>query len=224
MRPKLLTITGLAAAGALALLAGSQTWISFMLDGTHSLESVAGHDVNSAVSPIAIAIFAAALALTIAGRVFRRVLGALIVLLGAGLAALTISVVVRPLEAITGTITSLTGITGANTTSLVVWSQLSAWVWVCVAAGVIAALLGVTVVVWGGRWVTGGRKYDASAPTAATAAGQPDRISDWDALSGGDDPSDDEDLDADRTPDTDAESAADDDVAGEAPNGASDFR
>ncbi|WP_336659242.1 Trp biosynthesis-associated membrane protein [Leucobacter sp. USHLN153] len=198
MRPKLLTITGIALAGALGLLAGSQTWVSFMVDGTHSLETVAGHDVNAALSPIAIATVAAALALTIAGPIFRRVLGALVVLLGGGLAALTISVIAAPLAAISGTVTTLTGISGADTTSLVVWSDLSAWVWVSAIAGVVAALLGLTVVVFGGRWVSGGRKYDsgsaAPAATASSVGAKPDRISDWDALSGGDDPSDGEDI------------------------------
>ncbi|MFD5600539.1 Trp biosynthesis-associated membrane protein [Leucobacter sp. NPDC058333] len=189
MRPKLLTITGVALTGVLGMLAGSQTWISFMVDGTHSLEVVAGSDVNAAVSPISIAIVAAALALTIAGPIFRRVLGGLVALLGAGLAALTISVLAAPLTAITGTITSLTGISGSATTSLVVWSQVSAWVWVCVVAGVLAALLGLLVIVRGGRWVSGGRKYDASARANTASSGKPDRISDWDALTGGDDPS-----------------------------------
>ncbi|MGW9021145.1 Trp biosynthesis-associated membrane protein [Leucobacter chromiiresistens] len=192
MRRKPLTIAGVALSGALGLLAGSQTWISFMLDGTHSLETVAGHEVNAAVSPISIAIVAAALALTIAGPVFRRALGVLVVLLGAGLAALTISVLVAPLAAITGTITDLTGISGDATTSLVLWSSVSPWAWVCVAAGVLAALLGLVVALLGGAWASGGRKYGAAANAAGSAADSdaPDRISDWDALSEGDDPSD----------------------------------
>ncbi|KTR86598.1 Trp biosynthesis-associated membrane protein [Leucobacter chromiiresistens] len=195
MRRKPLTIAAVALTGALGLLAGSQTWISFMLDGTHSLETVAGHEVNAAVSPISIAIVAAALALTIAGPVFRRALGVLVVLLGAGLAALTISVLAAPLTAITGTITDLTGISGDATTSLVLWSSVSPWAWVCVAAGVLAALLGLVVAVFGGAWASGGRKYGAAANAAGSGArpGAPDRISDWDALSEGDDPSDAED-------------------------------
>lgn len=193
MRPKLLTVSAIALVGALGLLAGSQTWISFMIDGTHSLEVVAGHDVNAAVSPISIAMVAAALALTIAGPVFRRVLGVLVALLGAGLAALTVSVVAAPLTAITGTITALTGISGAATTSLVVWTQLSAWIWACVVAGVLAAVLGLVVALFSGTWAAGGRKYDAAPRPDTATAGAPDRISDWDSLSGGDDPSDGDD-------------------------------
>lgn len=190
MRSKLLTISGIALVGALGLLAGSQTWVSFMVDGTHSVETVAGHEVNAAVSPISIAIVAAALALTIAGPIFRRALGVLVALLGAGLTALTMSVLVAPLTAITGTITSLTGISGDGTADLVVWSRLSAWIWVCVVAGVLAAILGLLVAVLSGRWVAVGRKYDAASRPNAVSSNTPDRISDWDALSGGDDPSD----------------------------------
>ncbi|SJN11412.1 Tryptophan-associated membrane protein [Leucobacter sp. 7(1)] len=175
-------------AGGVGLMAGAQPWVSFMLDGTHELVPVTGHEVNPALSPVAIALVAAALALTIAGPVFRRVLGGLVVLLGAGLVALTAGVIANPLAAVTGKITELTGITGGAATNAVVWSQLSTWAWVSVFAGVAAAVIGLLVVVFGGRWVTGGRKYDTGGAASKRADGGTDRISDWDALSDGDDP------------------------------------
>lgn len=192
MNSKLLTLGGIAAAGAVGLLAGAQTWVSFMLDGTHDLVAVTGHDANAALAPVAIAILAAALALTIAGPIFRRVLGVLAALLGVGLIGLTAGVIASPLGAVGGKITELTGIAGGATANAVVWSQLSVWAWVCLVAGVVAVLLGLTVLVFGGRWVSGGRKYDANR--AQAASGAPDRISDWDSLSDGDDPSGDDPL------------------------------
>ena len=96
MRAKLLSLGGIAVAGGVGLMAGAQPWVSFMLDGTHELVPVTGHEVNPALSPVAIALVAAALALTIAGPVFRRVLGGLVVLLGAGLVALTAGVIAKP--------------------------------------------------------------------------------------------------------------------------------
>lgn len=188
MRAKLLSLGGVAIAGGVGLLAGAQPWVSFMLDGTHELVPVTGHEANPALSPVAIALVAAALALTIAGPIFRRVLGGLVALLGAGLVALTANVTTAPLAAVSGRITELTGLTGGTTTSSVVWSQLSAWAWVSLVAGVIAAVIGVLIVVFGGRWVTGGRKYDSGKNAAARAGGGTDRISDWDSLSEGDDP------------------------------------
>lgn len=191
MRAKLPVLGGVALSGAVALIAGSQTWISFMLDGTHSVETVTGHAANAALSPVSIAIIAAALALTIAGPVFRRVLGALVALLGAGLVALTGGVLADPLAAAGGRITELTGIAGGAAGSAVLWSDVSVWGWVSALAGALAVVLGLVVLLLSGRWSSGGRKYD-SAPRAAGAAGAaPDRISDWDSLSEGTDPSDD---------------------------------
>lgn len=187
MRIKPVALGGIAIAGAAGLLAGSQTWISFMLEGTHSLETVTGHDVNAALSPVSIAIVAAALALTIAGPVFRRVLGVLVALLGAGAAALSIGVLANPVAALSGRVTELTGITGANGDAAVTWHQTAVWAYISVAAGALALVLGTTVVVTAARWTAGGRKYDAAA-RPETAGRGPDRISDWDALSGGGDP------------------------------------
>ncbi len=195
MRAKTLSLIGIALAGAVALIAGAQTWVSFMVEGVESLEAVSGHELNAALSPVALATVAAALALTIAGRVFRRVLGLLVALLGAGLTVLTWSVLVDPLRAITGKVAELTGITGSAAVSgvAVTGLQVSPWAYAGLVAGVFAALLGVCVLFLSGKWGAAGRKYEVdSAPVAAVpqaARGDaPDRISDWDALTGGEDP------------------------------------
>ncbi|WP_336650828.1 MULTISPECIES: Trp biosynthesis-associated membrane protein [unclassified Leucobacter] len=185
MRAKPISLAGIALAGGLALLAGSQTWISFMLDSAHAVETVTGHEVNAALSPVSIAIVASALALTIAGPIFRRVLGGLVALLGIGLVALTSTALLSPAGAISGRVTELTGIAGGDG-GAVIWSSLSGWAWACAAAGILAAGLGIAVVVTGGRWIAAGRKYDAAQSTPT--AGKTDRISDWDSLSEGGDP------------------------------------
>lgn len=191
MRSKLLILISVALSGALALLGGSQDWITFMLPGSHSVVAIHGHQVNAALSPIAIAVIASALALSIAGLVFRRVLGILIVLLGGGIVAIAAGAAVSPLGAASGRITELTGIAQGTGDPGVAWVQLSAWVWVTVAAGIVAVLLGGTVTLVSGAWATAGRKYDDTArsqPQESTGEGT-DRISDWDALSKGEDPS-----------------------------------
>ena len=187
MRAKFLMLLGVALCGALALIAGSQPWVSFMLDGTHSLETVSGNAANPAIAPIAIALVAAALALTIAGQVFRRVLGVLIAALGAGLAALSIGVVSEPFNAIAGRVTELTGLSGGSPGAGIAWESVGGWAYLSVVAGIVAAVFGLLVTFLSGRWAAAGRKYDSSPRPAAPAAGS-DRISDWDALSGGDDP------------------------------------
>lgn len=191
MRAKPAVLGGVALSGATALIAGSQTWISFMLDGTHSVETVTGNAANAALAPVSVALVAAALALTIAGPVFRRVLGVLVALLGAGLIALTGGVLADPLAAAGGRITELTGIAGGAAGSAVLWSDVSAWGWVSLIAGALAVVLGVVVLIFSGRWGSAGRKYDSAPKAEGAAGGAPDRISDWDSLSEGTDPSDD---------------------------------
>lgn len=205
MRPKLLTLLGVALTGGVALIAGSQTWVSFMLDSNHSAEVSTGHEINPALSPVSIALVAAALALTIAGPVFRRVLGVLVALLGAGLTALTWTVLASPLRAVAGKITELTGLTGGGgkvgeggvsiTWSQITWSQVSPWVYTSLVAGLIAVVLGAIVVIFGGKWGIAGRKYDSERKPRTSAESKPDRISDWDSLSEGDDPSGDDSSD-----------------------------
>lgn len=190
MRPKLMTLGGIAVAGGVSLMAGAQTWVSFMVEGAHSLEVAIGHDINPALSPVSIALVAAALALTIAGPVFRRVLGVLVSLLGVGLVALTWAVLASPVASISGAITELTGLTGGASGSAVTWIQVSPWVTANLVVGCIVAILGVLVLVFGSRWGAAGRKYDADASRRRSAQGGPDRISDWDSLSEGADPSD----------------------------------
>ncbi|MBK0421476.1 Trp biosynthesis-associated membrane protein [Leucobacter sp. CSA2] len=187
MRAKLLTLLLIAVSGGTALLAGSQPWISFVLDGETSPHSATGHVINPALSPIAIAIVAAALALTIAGKGFRVVLGVLVTLLGAGVVAMTLTSTSSPLGAVNGTITELTGITDG--VDQVMELAMTPWPWVTLAAGVLAGLLGLFVLITGRRWAQGGRKYESGTHEPGTKpTGKPDRISDWDALSDGDDP------------------------------------
>lgn len=186
MRAKTLLVGGTALAGAVALIAGSQTWVSFELAGVSGEEAVSGHEANAAATPVSLALVAAALALTIAGPAFRRVLGVLVALLGFGAAALAIGVLVDPVAAASGRITELTGIAGGSGGTEASGIGVAFWVYVAVAAGAAAVVLGIAVLVTSGRWGAAGRKYE-SAPKRGIPKGG-DRISDWDALSQGEDP------------------------------------
>lgn len=188
VRGKTLLLGGIAVAGALVLLGGSRDWITFLLQGSHSVEAITGHQVNAALSPIAIAIVVAALALTIAGAVFRRVLGILVALLGGGGIAIASGAVVAPLASAAGRVTELTGIVQGPGDAELVWVQVSAWAWVTIVAGVAAMLFGLAVTLFSGSWGAAGRRYGSQAESAK-AEQRGDRISDWDALSQGEDPS-----------------------------------
>lgn len=189
-------------AGALALLASVQQWIELrLLPGAATLEvlSVTGQETSSSLTLIALATLAAALVLTIAGRGFRRVIGVLIALLGAGLVAQGVSTLLDPLRRASGQVETVSGISGEAQATLVQSIDVSVWPAVTIALGAVLALAGLAVTVFGGRWKQGGRKYESGEQaklSRAAGAATGDRISDWEALSDGDDPTDFDDEDA----------------------------
>lgn len=193
MRSKLWLLSGIALAGALALFGATQVWVTLSLAAgaaaSDQLEAT-GQQLNQSLSPVALAALATAIALTIAGKVFRRVLGVLVLLLGAGVAAIAISVLRDPSAAVASRLAEVTGLEGSVQAGLVTAITVSPLVIVTLVAGVILALLGLPVLLLGGQWKTAGRKYEADSPRAQSADGEPDRISDWEAQNDGYDPSD----------------------------------
>ena len=192
MNSKLPLLAGIAIAGAVALYSATQAWVSLTLaEGAAAFGQleVTGQQVNQSLSPVAIAALAAALALTIAGKAFRRVLGVLVLLLGAGLGAIAVTVMRDPAAAATGRLAEVTGLAGSAQAGLVTSTQMSPMVVLALGAGVLLVLLGALVMLFSGRWKTAGRKYEADSGAARPASAEPDRISDWESLNAGDDPS-----------------------------------
>lgn len=191
MRSKLWLLAAIAIAGGLALYSATQVWVSLSLaDGAAAFGrlDVTGQQVNQSLSPVAIAALAAALALTIAGKVFRRILGVLVLLLGAGLAAIAVTVMRDPGAAVAGRLAEATGLAGSAQAGLITSTQMSPLVLLTLAAGALLVLLGVLVLLLGGQWRTAGRKYEADSGSSRSVSDEPDRISDWEALNAGDDP------------------------------------
>lgn len=191
MRSKLWLLAAIALAGGMALYSATQVWVSLSLaEGAAAFGrlDVTGQQVNQSLSPVAIAALAAALALTIAGKVFRRILGVLVLLLGAGLAAIAIAVLRDPTAAVAGRLAEATGLAGSAQAGLITSTQMSPLVLLTLVAGALLVLLGVLVLLLGGQWKTAGRKYEADSGSARPVSDEPDRISDWEALNAGDDP------------------------------------
>lgn len=220
MSSKKLIVSGLLLVGVLALISSTQSWVTIELAPGIAAQgelAVSGQQLSPPLAPLALALAALAVALTIAGRVFRLVLGVLAALLGIGVAASAIGVIQAPLAAAVAKVTELTGIGGIEATGpgVIAASHLAVWAPITVAAGVFGALLGLAVLVWGRGWAAAGRKYEtvhenAAADQAAensAAVVTHDRISDWDALSDGADPSD-----AELEDDSAADSAAETDI------------
>lgn len=184
-RERLLVVLGALAAGALAVLASTQPFATAVVAGISKPVVVAGSAASPALAPLGIVALALGVALTIAGRVARVVLGALLVLLGAGMVAAALPSVLDDAAGTGAAITAVTGLLDAG--DLVTARSGTAWPEAGTAAGVLAALLGLVVLVRGRRWSTGGRRFRADAAAAARST---DPIAEWDALSRGADPTD----------------------------------
>jgi hypothetical protein len=181
-RERLLVVLGVLVAGAGAVLASTQTFASAALTGSQHPVVVTGTQVAPALAPLGIVALALGLALTIAGRVARVVLGVVLVLLGVAIVSAALPSVLSDAAGTNGAITAATGVT--DVTALVASRAGTAWPVVAVLSGVLAGAVGLVVLLRGHRWTTGGRRYRADA----VAVDRTDPISEWDALTRGSDP------------------------------------
>jgi uncharacterized membrane protein (TIGR02234 family) len=173
---------------AVAVLAWSQPWVALELTDGRSL-AVAGDAAAPAIPPFALAGLALVGALTLAGLVFRVVLGLLQALLGVGIIASASLALADPIAAAAGPLTEATGVAGREAVrALVAASAVTAWPWVAVAAGVLAIVTGVAIALTASRWPQRSRRYDAVRFAAESGDARTERLDVWDALSDGDDP------------------------------------
>ena len=191
-RLKLTTIlAGILLAG-LALLSWTQDWFHVVVASPQGGDvplDVAGDVAGAPLSALSLASLALFGALTIAGRVFRVVLGVLQVALGVSVVVTTATALADPVRASGSAVTTATGVDGTDSIRGIVSSvEPTAWPWLGLVAGVLAALLGVATVLLAGAWPQATRKYSATRLVAADPAADPAAA--WDALSGGDDPTD----------------------------------
>lgn len=189
------TLVLVIAALALAVFGTTtQTWLTVHLDPTQLGQAVNSQDglqvqgskAATTVTALALVALAGGLAASIAGRIARWIIMALILLAAAGIVSAAAIVLADPLAAAQGSIAAATGITGSSV-------QVDATVFpaLAVVAGSLLALCAVAIVPAGRYWKTR-TKYDTAAPGtaggAAAPAGPADEIDSWDRLSRGDDP------------------------------------
>ncbi|CAN5169787.1 hypothetical protein BH11ACT5_BH11ACT5_00060 [soil metagenome] len=181
-RPKLLLIAAAAVFGGLTLIAWTQQWFVLTLTSGQALP-VAGQVAAPALSALGLASLALAAALSIAGRVFRVVLGVVEVLVGVLVAGSAIAAISHPVAASVATVTDAVGESGsAAVAALVASVAVGAWPWLAVLLGVLSALVGAGVLATTRRWPGPTRKYETGPADTTTPAGT------WDALSDGRDP------------------------------------
>lgn len=185
-RLKLLSLVGIALLAALIFADWSQTWFTLTVQGKPF--PVSGQVAGAALSALALASLALIAALAIAGRFFRVVLGILLAMLGVCVVAVSAFAIGNPVVAATSAITKATGVAGTQSVAkLVTSTSVTAWPVVAIVLGVLLTLLGLAIAPTARSWPDSGRKYTRSRLTEADTEAE-DPVSEWDALSEGDDP------------------------------------
>ena len=184
-----LVLAGLVLAGT-TLLSWTQPWFALVVDAPQggSVEVASDGDVaGGALAALALASLALVGALTIAGPVFRVVLGVLQALLGACVVTSALLAVGDPVGVSGSALTTATGVDGSRSLDDLVTSvATTAWPWVGLVAGVLTALHGAAVALTARRWPAATRKYQAVRLERADPSDDP--AATWDSLSGGGDP------------------------------------
>lgn len=159
-----IVVMGIVVLALLAFGSTTQTWLTVRLPQeavqTPDLR-VPGSDAATPVTAFALVALAAALAVSIAGRVARWVIAGILVLSGIGIAVSSASVALDPAaaaEPAIGAAIGVSGLAGADATA-------SAMPWLAVTAGALLVLAAAWVVLAGQTWGVN-RRYDAGASQA----------------------------------------------------------
>ncbi|MFT4219612.1 MAG: Trp biosynthesis-associated membrane protein [Microbacterium sp.] len=190
-RPRLLAVVATLSAGALGIVASTQTWLDVALKAGGDALSVAGAAAIPVLAPLCLATLALGAALSIVGTALRYVFGALSTAIAIALAAVTAPVAFQhPVSAVAAEVTKATGIAGdASVTALVAAITPTPWPVVSLALWVVLFAAGVFTLATARAWQRAGRRYDAGGEHAKAADDTPlDAIDSWDELSRGQDP------------------------------------
>ncbi|WP_167521589.1 TIGR02234 family membrane protein [Microbispora triticiradicis] len=195
-RSLLVWLAACAAGGGLALLAAGRRWVTLGAaggPGGAGQDGLTGGDLVAWLSPAALAALAAAVAVLAARGIGRRMIGGVVALLGAAVAAgawdgtrdATVAAAARAHA------------TAATVSGAAIPVESRAWVWPLLAAagGLVLLGSGAVAAVRGARWPGMSGRYERDAGHARTEPGRaPARDADramWDALDEGEDPTDD---------------------------------
>jgi uncharacterized membrane protein (TIGR02234 family) len=183
-------VVGAAAAGGLALIAGSQSWAAVTAERRAPLPPVdgvlSGADAAPLVPATGLVLLAAAVALLAVGRTGRVAVGLLLATAGGVLAWSGVRALSGGLDDAAGRLPGVGRSAGEVTVDVT-----GAWPALAVVAGLLGVGAGVLVVFRSRSWPAMGRRYER-APGPAPA-GRPetdeDRVqSAWKALDRGEDP------------------------------------
>ncbi|HEV7742559.1 MAG TPA: Trp biosynthesis-associated membrane protein [Pseudolysinimonas sp.] len=182
-RLRLLTLAVVVAEAGLVALAWSQPWFLLRLSGAEY--PVSGQVAGGALLPLALASLCLVAALAIAGRFFRVVLGVLDALLGVCVVAVCAWALSDPVRASLPVLTDATGISSEGTLlGQIASAPATPWPFVALVSGSLILATGLAIAVTSRAWPVSGARYTRTR--LETPEG--DAVGDWDALSGGDDP------------------------------------
>jgi hypothetical protein len=169
-----------------ALVSWTQVWFGVTLRDGARLD-IDGQVAAPALSALALTSLVLVGALSIAGPFFRVVFGVLESLIGVAIVLSAVLAITDPVGASRPAISVATGLAGEQAVADTVRTLApSPWPWLALLAGVLIVLAGAAIIVLGRRWPGSSRRYQATR--LEPADGRRSSVDDWDALSGGDDP------------------------------------
>lgn len=188
---KLFTARNIALLGLLGALLGlltaTRTWV--LVDVVSSTVQVPqivvpGSTAAASVTAVCVAVLAGALALLIAGKIARYLIGVITLLAGVAVIAAGAGALSDPQGAAAGAVSEATGLAqSAGDYALTFWPAIT------VVAGVLIIVQAVLVLIFSGGWRKTS-KYDREAAKGKETPkdSQSQNISHWEQLSSGEDP------------------------------------
>lgn len=189
-RGRSIAVLGFLLAGALGIIASTQTWLTVERADAGEAILVPGASALPLLAPLSLAVLALGLALSIVGPIVRIVLGVLAVAASLFLGWTTVQLLTsEPVDAAAATVTETTGLAGdAAIADVVRTIELSTWPVATLIGWIILLAVSLLVIVTGRAWRSGGRRYRTDAAHETQTAGPVDAIDSWDDLSRGTDP------------------------------------
>jgi len=184
---KSMVLLASAAIAVLTLVSWTQVWFGVTLVDGAALE-VDGQVAAPALSALALTSLVLVGALAIAGPFFRVVFGVLESLIGVAVLFSGVLAVSDPIAASASAISTATGVAGKTSVAQSVASlDGGVWPWIALGCGALMLVAGVAIIVLSRRWPNqASRKYQATRLEPAST--ERSAVDDWDALSGGNDP------------------------------------
>lgn len=170
----------------LVLVAASRSWVELPVEGGPLLPdsrlAIEGSELVPGVRALALVGLAGVVALLATRRAGRVLVGGLLALCGLGVVAIVLRLRTRLDEAVIDSAPAREAVAVVLAES----ADPTAWVWLCLAGGLVLLAAGVLAAVRGPRWAALSRRYEAPAARAQEPAATERSV--WEALDRGEDP------------------------------------